>query len=53
MATPLKRVMQTHGMMVILVDLADPASVVAAEALHQTKMGNSRDNCESPIRGRA
>ena len=53
MQAPVNGVMQMYGMVLILVDLADPASVVAAEACYQTKMGESRDNCESPVRGSA
>lgn len=39
MQAPVNGVMQMYGMVLILVDLADPASVVAAEACYQTKMG--------------
>ena len=51
MQEPLNGVMQMYGMVLILVDLAGPAGVVAAEACHQTKMGKFPGQLRIPRQG--
>ena len=40
-----------YGMVLTLVDLADPASVVAAEACYQTKIGEFPGQLRIPRQG--
>lgn len=49
----LNGVMQMYGMVLILLDLADQPVSSQQRHVIRPKWGNSRNNCESPVRGSA